>query len=303
MRLPFIFTAVIVWALPILGLPSASNHDASLVSNAAIDANNMKITYTPYVSDSGQCKTANQVLSDLTALKQRGFTTVRLFSGDCNALAYITPACKQLGMRMIIDILIPSSGCSIANANIRNQVDNIAKWAQWDYLELVVVGNDAIGNGLCSATDLQQLIVSVKNLLSGYRGPYSTGESLTIWQSSEVRAALCDTINVTGGSISPYFAAKAPSEAGEYVADQLTALSKVCSTHTYVIALAKGWPTAGNTLGPAVPGVNQQATALKSIRNLNAQGTIIFYHHQDERWSSPGDCRCNQHWGIGNHSL
>lgn len=254
------------------------------------------ITYTPYESSDGNCKSADAVDADIKSLKDSGFSIVRIYSTDCNTLETVGPACRKHGMEMIVGVFVKSSGCTYDVPEIKEQVDKLAEWAQWDMVKLFVVGNEAIMNGFCSADQLRELVLTVKEKCSGYSGRWTIAETLNIWERPEVSAALCDVVDVTGANIHPYFNPNvSPETAGEFVSGQLSILGDICPGNV-VINLECGWPTRGNCNGAACPGEQEQITAIKSIRESCGDKTV-FFSYEDDMWKDAGSCGCEQSWG------
>jgi exo-beta-1,3-glucanase (GH17 family) len=255
------------------------------------------ITYTPYEPTTGDCKAASQVDQDISDLKNAGFQIVRVYSTDCNTLENVGSACKKYGLELILGVFVKGDGCSYETPDIKSQIDDIASWAQWDLVKLFVVGNEAIMNGFCSATQLAELITTVKSKCSGYTGPYTISETLNIWQQPAVAAAICPAVDVTGANIHPYFNSATPaSAAGDFVAGQLEILGKICPGNV-AINLECGWPKKGSCNGAACPGDSEQSTAIQSIREKCGDKTV-FFSFDDDLWKQPGPYGCEQSWGI-----
>ncbi|KAJ4008207.1 hypothetical protein NW752_010087 [Fusarium irregulare] len=255
------------------------------------------ITYTPYESSTGKCKAGDQVDKDIAALKEAGFQIIRSYSTDCDTLKTVAPACKKYGIDMIVGVFVKASGCTYETPEIKEQVDALAEWAQWDQVKLFTVGNEAIMNNFCSPKELADLITVVKEKCSGYNGPYTIAETLNIWQREDVKGAICGVVDVTGANIHPYFNAEVtPSSAGEFVQGQLDLLSGICKGND-VINLECGWPSAGECNGSACPGKKEQAEAIKSIRKTCGEKTV-FFSYEDDLWKEPGDCNCERSWGC-----
>ncbi|KAM0254816.1 hypothetical protein ACHAQJ_006415 [Trichoderma viride] len=255
------------------------------------------ITYTPYEPTTGNCKAASEVDKDISDLKNAGFQIVRVYSTDCNTLENVGSACKKYGLELILGVFVKGDGCSYDTPDIKSQIDEISSWAQWDLVKLFVVGNEAIMNGFCSATQLAELITTVKSKCSGYTGPYTISETLNIWQQPAVSAAICPAVDVTGANIHPYFNSATPaSSAGDFVAGQLELLKEICPGND-AINLECGWPKKGSCNGSACPGDNEQATAIQSIREKCGDKTV-FFSFDDDMWKQPGPYGCEQSWGI-----
>ncbi|RCI11645.1 hypothetical protein L249_7231 [Ophiocordyceps polyrhachis-furcata BCC 54312] len=267
-------------------------------SKLVSDNDHFGITYTPYQASNGACKSAGEVDKDLAELKRSGFSTVRVYSTDCNALENIGNACKKHDLSMIVGIFVKGGGCSYQSPDIKQQVDKLSQWHQWDRVKLVVVGNEAIMNGYCKPEELSRLITTVKSRCSSYKGPYTVSETLDVWQRPDVAAAICGVTNVTGANIHPFFNKEVtPGSAGQFVAGQLDLLRKICPGHEDVINLECGWPTRGKCNGKACPGKEEQAEAIKSIRKATGDKTV-FFSYQDDMWKKEGECGCEQSWGT-----
>jgi exo-beta-1,3-glucanase (GH17 family) len=255
------------------------------------------ITYTPYNSD-GTCKSPSEVMSDITEIKNIGFTTVRVYSTDCDTLPNVGAACKSLGLKVIIGIFIGQPGCDNASPHVSEQVAALTKWAQWDIVELAVIGNEAAFNGFCSIDQLRDLIVSVKGSLksAGYTGPCTTTEVLSTWVDHDVEE-ICDVIDVVAINAHAYFnAATLPEAAGTFVAGQLDIARKVCNKPAYV--MESGWPSAGICYEKACAGPDQQAKAIDSIKTACGE-YVVFFSYSNDAWKAPGACGCERNWGVG----
>ncbi|GAB0138352.1 hypothetical protein EsDP_00006587 [Epichloe bromicola] len=256
------------------------------------------ITYTPYNPSNGNCMTASEVDSDIKDIKSRGFSVVRVYSTDCNTLDNVGNACKKYGVDMIVGVFVKASGCDINTPDIKEQVDKLAAWNNWDLVRLLVVGNEAIMNGFCSPQQLRTLVTTVKSKCGGkYHGLVTISETLNIWEREDVKSAICGVVDVTGANIQPYFnSGIAPSAAGLFVKGQLDLLRKICPGND-VINLECGYPWGGNSLGLAVPGLSQQVEAINSIRKLVGNNTVLFDYH-DNVWKAGSPCNCEDKYGL-----
>ncbi|CAI7609980.1 unnamed protein product [Penicillium bialowiezense] len=251
------------------------------------------MTYSPY-TESGNCKTKQEVLKDIKVIKGKGFNLVRVYSTDCSGLEFIGDACKELGLNMILGVYIEGSGVSGA----QEQVTAITKWAQWDMVELIVVGNEAISSGYVDASTLGSFISSAKSSFksAGYTGKVTTTEPINIWEQSGA-ASLCSAVDIVGANIHPFFNADVTAEkAGEFALSEFAILEKICGGKD-VINLETGWPNAGDANGAAIPGTAEQATAVKAIAKAVGSKSIFFSFANDD-WKAPGDFNVEQHWGC-----
>jgi exo-beta-1,3-glucanase (GH17 family) len=250
------------------------------------------LTYSPYTAG-GDCKDAGSVTADITAIKALGFTTVRIYSTDCSGLENVGSAARAVGLKLILGVFIESSGVSGAQP----QVSEIVSWGQWDLVEMIIIGNEALYNQYLSVSDLAGFISSSKWAFAnaGYTGPITTTEPLNIWQSEG--PSLCSSIDVVAANIHAFFNAQtSASQAGAFIASELAILDTICSgKKTYVVE--SGWPNAGDANGAAIPGVAEQKAALDSIQST-CGSQVVFFTYEDDLWKAPGAFNVEQHWGC-----
>lgn len=262
------------------------------------DNDHFGITYTLFRPADASCKTAQDVDSEIGTIASAGFTTVRIYSPECNALELVGNACKKHGIAMIVGVFVKASGCDITTPDIKVQVDALVAWNMWDIVSLVVVGNEAMQNGYCTPQQLNKLVGDVKSEIGAkYTGPYTISETLNVWLRPDVQVALCPAIDVTGANIHAYFNSQITcANAGVFVKGQIDILRTVCPGKQ-VINLECGYPSGGKANGLAIPGPEQQAAAIKSIRETSGHMTV-FFDFQNNLWKTEGVCECEKKFGI-----
>ncbi len=255
------------------------------------------MTYTPFTPEGG-CKTADEVLSDVAAIAGAGFTTLRVYSTDCDTLPNVGAAARTHGLRLIVGIFIGKVGCDNNSPDVADQISALKAWSQWDLVDLCVVANEALFNGFCTVSELTSLIQRTKSELAsvGYNGPFTTTDVVAAWTGNDV-SSICSVIDVVATNAHAYFnSATNPSDAGKFVAGQLAIVEKVCGKPGYI--METGWPKAGNCNGVACAGEEQQRAALQSIET-ELGNKVVFFSFTDDPWKQPGACNCEQHWGCG----
>lgn len=276
--------------------PAAPSPSSSGSSGGCFETNGNKwaFTFTPYTS-TGQCKTADEVMADITVIAGKGFVAVRLYATDCSGLQNVGAACKANNLKLIIGVFIESSGISGA----QEQVTEIAEWGQsgmWDIVILAVIGNEAIFNNYCTPEELAGFISSTKSTWqqSGYNGPCTTTEPLNILQ--EVAGSLCGVIDVVAANIETFFTSSVVAEnAGSFVVEQLELVGQCCpGLEAY--NLESGWPSSGQQNGQAVPGTEEQKAALLDILD-KAGSRTCFFSYADDLWKDAGQFGVEQHFG------
>ncbi|OMP87290.1 putative beta-glucosidase btgE [Diplodia seriata] len=275
-----------------VGTPSASTPAAAASSTPSQGAGGFT---------DGQCREASGVMEDLKDIKSKGFTTVRLYATDCDGLKTVGDACKELGLRMIIGIYVKETGLS--GSDISEQVTDIIQWGQggmWELVDLVVVGNEAVFNGYCTASELASFITSFKSKITSAGlslTKITTTETLNILQGTEF-SALCDAIDVIGVNVQPYFNSECTADkAGDFVVSQLELAKKACPNVSDVLNLESGWPHQGGANGAASASGDEQATAIKSIIEKAGTNSVIF-SYGDDSWKSSGEFGVEQYFGC-----
>ncbi|KAI9741092.1 MAG: hypothetical protein M1834_002805 [Cirrosporium novae-zelandiae] len=277
--------------------PSSSSASAKATSSgtsATIPSGGSQwaMTYTPYNNDHS-CKDADSVAVDIAAIAAKGFTSVRLYGTDCSGLDNIGSAARSVGLKLIVGIYISTSGIS----GCSDQITALLTWAQWDLVEMVIVGNEALYNNYCSASELAAFITSTRSTLTaaGYSGYFTTTE--TVDMLSENKDVLCSVIDVVTANIHPFFNSNCEaSGAGDFVLEQLEYIESMCEGLTGY-NVETGWPHAGEANGAAVPGVEEQAIAIASIKE-KAGGKCAFFSFEDDLWKDSGDFGVEQSWGC-----
>ncbi|GAB1311125.1 putative beta-glucosidase btgE [Madurella fahalii] len=255
------------------------------------------MTYTPFRPD-GQCKTADEVNEDIAAIAKAGFTTLRVYSTDCDTLPNVGAAARAHGLRMIVGIFIGKVGCDNNNPDVAEQINALKEWKQWDLVDLCVVANEALFNGFCSVSQLTELIIRTKTELAsvGYNGPFTTTDVVGAWLENDV-GSICNVIDVVATNAHAYFNGQTlPGDAGKFVAGQLSLVENVCGKPGYV--METGWPSAGICNGVACAGQQEQREAIESIMN-ELGNKVVFFSFRDDPWKQPGACQCEQSWGCG----
>ncbi|KAI7209814.1 hypothetical protein KC333_g8552 [Hortaea werneckii] len=278
--------------------PSASASSSSDSGSISTNGDKWAMTYTPYAAD-GSCKDSSTISADVASIASKGFTTVRLYATDCNGPVNIGNACAENGLKMILGIYVDGSGIG---ANTDEQVSDLIDWGmgQWEMVEMVVFGNEAVFNGYCSASQLASGLEDARSRFSaaGYTGPVTTTEPLgTIQENAQT---ICPAVDVIAANIHPFFnTAIFASKAGEFVSSQLEDLADACNGEKEAYNLETGWPSSGLANGLAIPGFSDQKTAIESIMGAAGSKSVLFSFENDD-WKAPGDLDVEQYWGCAN---
>ncbi|KAF1840568.1 glycoside hydrolase family 17 protein [Cucurbitaria berberidis CBS 394.84] len=268
------------------------------------NGNKWAITYTPY-ANSGQCKTVDEIKSDVKQISELGFTTIRSYSTDCGVFEHVVPECQKYGLKVIYGIFLEGGGKGGKGpfSNYANdQLEGIKSNAPKDSVAMVIVGNECMFNNNCQPADLAAYIDYVREQLHGAGFPkdiaITTTEPVGTWE--EKGAELCDHIDIFTVQVHPYFTQSVSAEeAGDFAAQQLEQAAKVCpgaaSKGKYITEI--GWPSAGNSNGKAIPGVYEQKVAMKKIIEKVGSEACLF-SFQNDGWKAPGALNVEQNFGC-----
>lgn len=191
---------------------------------------------------------------------------------------------------------ISSTGISGA----QGQISDIVEWAQFDLVELIVIGNEVVFNGYASASELAGFVSSsaASFKAAGYTGLVTLTEPLSVWQESSAAEEFCAVVDVVGANLYAFFNAEVTADkAGSFIQSEIDILNSVCSGGKSVYVLESGWPHAGQCNGAACPSPENQKTALQGIHStVGAQ--VVFLSYEDEPWKEAGQFDVEQYWGC-----
>ncbi|KAL9065391.1 MAG: hypothetical protein Q9161_008247 [Pseudevernia consocians] len=254
------------------------------------------IAYTPYTSTLS-CLSASSIRSDVATIARKSFTSIRLYSIDCSALRHVGHAARTHGLRIIIGIQL-DEGLADAEIQLSEMIDWAGNNSNWDLIEMIVIGNEAIFNEHLSATALASFISKSRTSLraAGFSGPVTTTEPLDILHQH--RNTLCPTLDVAAANIHPFFHASVSAEsAGAYVMSELRHLQAMCPQGLTAVNLETGWPSKGWPNGVAVPGYLEQWMAVAGILK-EAGGASVFLGFANDEWKDEGEFGVERSWGC-----
>ena len=286
--------------------PQSSPASSSGGSGGGSGGGHWAMTYTPYAGSAGgpsRCKTSSEVASDIAAIAQKGFKTVRMYTvDDCNQLEAVHAACKTSGLTMIVGVFFKDAGsCESAMAS---QLKVITSYFSGNYagIDLITIGNECISAGTCKANQLAGLVSSAKETLksAGYSGPVSTALIVSDW--NENKAALCPVVDVVAAQIHPFFSDQTvqPSSAGSYFESQYKQVQGACGSGKPVLCTETGWPSGGGSYKGQTAGTEQQAAAIKSLQGNKYVGKTVFFANANDEWKG-GQEEYEKYFGCLDH--
>lgn len=276
--------------------PSAPPAPVSTPVSSGGDSNLHGVTYSPY-KGAGGCKSAEEVDADF-ALFAKDHGVVRLYGVDCDQVASAYKAAKKYGNKLFLGIF-----------DI-NQVDQaVAAMAagvnkDWDVVDTVSVGNELVNNGGATVDQSLQALSRARSGLraAGYQGPVVIVDTFVAVLS---HPELCDQSDYCAVNVHPFFDPNTGADqAGTFVGSTVSNIkSKLSDKSKRIVVTETGWPWKGVANGAAVPGMDQQATALSSIKGAYTAnpGNVILFTAFNDLWkkAEPGTFMAEQFWGMG----
>ena len=258
------------------------------------------MTYSPYQGSSSSdssCKSASQVLQDISQIASKGFSAIRIYATDCQQLENVGAAAKALQLKLIPGIFIDSSGIG---SDSYSQLNDIVSYFNGDYsmVEMMVFGNEAIFNNYATGSEMASFLASSKSTLqkAGYSGPVTTTDTVAALQANA--GALSSVLDVVAANIHPFFNGNVqPSESGSFVEQQMEMLSGSFGGKE-VYNVETGWPSAGPSYMNAEPSPENQAAAIQSIATSSSASKTVFFSYENDGWKNDGSYSVEPYWGC-----
>lgn len=298
---PVTTAEAMVVLVPPTGSASAVAHQASPTGSGSPVVNAtgpglFGVAYAPYNADGG-CKSATQIMQDFGVIgKTYGF--VRVYGMDCNQIPNVYAAAKANNLKVFFGLF--------SLDNLGDQVATLVQGIQkdWSIVDTVSIGNELVNNGQATPKQVIDALTSGRALLkqAGWTGPVVTVDTFV---AVLAHPELCKASDYCACNIHPFFDPNTPpGQAGVFVANQVQNIrNKLGDPSARVRVTESGWPWQGSANGQAVPGVEQQASAISSIRSAfasNPQDMVLFSAFND-LWkkADPPTFYAEQYWGIG----
>lgn len=275
-------------------LTSASSSSAAPTSTGSSSSGSAPagygITYSPY-TDSGDCKTAEEVAGDFESIT--GYDFVRTYGVDCNQVANVLAACKTKNMKLMLGVYDITETASAIQTIIEVIVDD-----DWEWIDTIAIGNEGVNDGTYTVSAVVEAIGVAKSLLSavGFGGSLVTVDTFV---ATIANPELCQNSDYAAVNAHAFFdGGVTAANAGPWVLEQMQRVSEACGGKTTWIT-ETGWPTQGETNGDAIPGESEQAAALASIRS-SLSSNVIFFNAFNDLWktNSASTFDAEQYWGI-----
>ncbi|KAL6705302.1 Cell surface mannoprotein mp65 [Coniothyrium glycines] len=284
-------------------VPTTTSAAAPSATKESVSGRNFPIgvTYDPFEGpqDQAKCKSSQQIADEFSKMKD--YKIVRIYGMGCD----IIPLAVQNAVKNGQQIMAGAYMSTRASGEDLSTVIQILKDAvdqhnggNWDVIQLFSVENERVNDHDMTASAVVDAIQRGREQLRslGYTGPVSAVDTVP---ATVDNPAICKNSDVVTVNCHAFFDSNSKAEdAGTFVKSQIEQVKKACGTNRVVIT-ESGWPHQGNANGVAVPSLDDQQLALKSLRD-NFSSDLFFFNAFDSTWKSnwAGSFNAEQYWGI-----
>jgi exo-beta-1,3-glucanase (GH17 family) len=281
--------------------PTSSSNGPAHTNDDSGDSLGVGITYDFFTGSHGNsaCKSDQQVSEEFERMKDYG--VIRVYGMSCNQIALAVQNAVKHNQKLMAGIYLSKRGGG------ESSTDTITKWkdaldqynhGDWSIVALFSVANERVNEGDMTASDVVAAIRDARGHLRsiGYNGPVGTVDTVP---ATIDNPSLCEESDVVMVNCHAFFDTNtAASDAGSFVKSQVERVKTACNNKR-VIVTESGWPHQGNANGGAVPSPENQAAALKSIRE-NFSRDMFLFNAFDSNWKSDTASTFNaeQYWGV-----
>ncbi|OLY81208.1 putative glucan endo-1,3-beta-glucosidase btgC [Smittium mucronatum] len=258
------------------------------------------MTYSPYNSD-GSCPDLATVSTQLTFLSKYT-SSIRLYSTDCNQLAFVLQAISQSSLPLKVHAGVwASSGVDRANSEIDTVVSLVSNSAYSGIVADVSVGNEVIYGNLLTESQLISLINSAKSKLA------SANVSIPVYTTevdSSMTAGLIAAIDLVQVNLQTMFDATytSISDSVDSIFTRLDNVKAISNGKTVRIGEV-GYCHAGQ-VGAQVGSPDSQSQYIQAFTcKAKSLGVSYFiFEALDATWKT-GSSLAEQSFGIFSRSL
>ena len=251
------------------------------------------VTYSPYNEDNS-CKSSSQVSQDLSMLSSYG--VIRLYGVDCDQVANVASASSSAGLILgIFDLSSIQQAVSTMKSGLKGD---------WSRVHAVSVGNELVNTGAASAEQVIAAIGTARSALqgAGYSGPVVTVDTMT---AMAAHPELCQASDFCAINCHAFFDGNTlPQDAGKFVSDWASKISKLAGSGKKTVVTESGWPTRGGSNGVAIAGQSEHDTAIASLKQAFSGGDLLLYSAFNTLWKqdSGSTYGCEKYWGLMGNS-
>ncbi len=248
------------------------------------------ICFSPYTDkqDVGDQLTVKQVERRMKVISPHVKQWIRSFScTDGNE--YIPQVAKQYGHKTIVGAWI-----GIDHEQNIIELENLISEAKKGYVDIAVVGNEALMRGDVSEEKLLSYIARIKEALPDIQVSY-----VDAYYQFLDRPALIDACDVIMINCYPFWEGVHIDEA-LFALQKMYAVTESVANNKTIMITETGWPNRGQNTGGAMP---SDHNAMRYFSNVikwaeNERIDLIYFSSFDESWKVHHEGDVGARWGI-----
>lgn len=293
--IPFALTILVLFFLTCTSFPalaSTTYPEGDQLTFSSQDINKLYgINFSPYIDgqnpEYGSQVDMNQITERMKIIAPYTFW-VRTY-GVAGGLEYAGPVAHEMGLKAAVGAWL--SGDTKANDRQINELINESKAG---YVDLAIAGSETLLRNDLSEDQLINYIKRVKQEV-----PYvnvTTAEEYNKLITHPKVMAECDVIMYNSY---PYWEGVSIDNAIERQ-DNIHKSIAVKVKNKPIIVSETGWPSAGNTIGNAVPSSENSVRYFKDFVSWAGKNNVQYFYFEafDETWKATREGQQGAHWGI-----
>lgn len=232
------------------------------------------------------------------------YPTPRQIAGDIEHLSHYTTRLRTYETRTLSVVateaarrkmtVLGGAWLSGKHAVDVREVDSLIELARaFPAIRGLLIGNETLSTHSVSQ---QELIQTIDRVRRATHAPVSTAQTWTIWLSHPELAQHVDFIAV---HLLPYWDKVGVENAVDFTFDCLQQLRRAFPGRRIVVTEV-GWPSAGLSMGAAIPSRENQSRFLRQFVNRAKHDRVEFYviEAYDQVWKGAWEGRVGRYWGI-----
>lgn len=236
---------------------------------------------------------SNQQLTDqLNALKARDVMVIALYSAAGDSLKRLRQIAKSMGMFIICRCYLTGQ-----SDNDTKELNALIDAAQNHEIDIAVIGGEPIRLGCTPGQVLSYISIFRQNVP---RFPVCVSET---YQNLVENPAIVEAGDAVLVNIYPFWEGVDILNAAPYLREKFLSF-QAQFPDKFVILGETGWPTAGYSVGAAVPDPVYAAWYFWCVESWSkSEGVFVFYFEAfDEPWKVADEGSIGAHWGVWDSS-
>jgi exo-beta-1,3-glucanase (GH17 family) len=254
-------------------------------------------TYSPYNPDKS-IKSSDQMKKDFDSLSGEGFKVVRLYGVDGDQTKLVLEQAKSHGMKLFASVF----NLKNLNGDLETLIKGVG--GDWGSIDTVAIGNELVNNGLNSAGEVVAAIGTAKEKLKGAGWSSPVVVTTDTLVATVKHPELCNAASYCAVNCHPYFdGGVAAADSGKFIQTKMEELKSTLSNKEQRIVITEtGWPWKGEANKAAVASIENQKSAIQSIKDAfkSSPGSVYLFNTFNTMWkeNSPDQFEAEQFWGF-----